>query len=294
MRNLVFWIIVVVFTACLAFGAGWMAGSPGPDDETSLRRAVKDLSDDGKCVGALVQLLGHNNVAGPAGNYFWLDSVEFQVLDAVNQAGCGFRMVRVPYKDPWTGDRTYSFVFDEEGTCVLHSYDGSMTMRDLWLADITQDGEVEALVSFERIPAASHRPRGSMTDEALQIWRLHRGSSEKLMDLYCHNANVDPDDRVFFVFVSSTGDGRPWRIELGGFEHARYGSMVWSPDQGAFVGEGLDPERFEFLPPSPGVDERPMKCPFDSEHEITDTKACPICGMTRRDLAPELRGAPGG
>ena len=258
MKTYVSYACVLIVLSGLAIWARSKA-SHEIDVNAPLAEVVKLLGDRALCPAALARLLVGNDVTGlPDDFHLSGSSVNFGFFEATNRSDESFRMIRVGHYS--TSGERYTFIFDDDGKCVLVSPD-SETSRIGGLGDFTGDGEVEKLLETDL--------------GVVEVWRLARGSSEILMDLR-ENTSEAP---LLFMDVWDPGAGKPFVIVLSAYEQS-LGRISWSAAEGSFVGEDLD-DRFTLRSPLPPF---PTRCPAHPENEISVTKKCPTCGNSAHDI----------
>jgi len=209
------------------------------------RNAVLRLEDLEERPAALLDLLERNKIRDlPEGFTPTGEGTRIECFRAGDRTGRRYYLVMVTYPVEYEGQRTYSFVFNGEGRCVLHCGDRKVGLNG-GLLDLTGDGYPEKVVSFTEDGA----PYGMLTIERFQIFTFRSGQAEKLLDVVYNlrtsmyekgslTLHILPRDHVDVVTLNDLSD-RTKSVEF-----------LWSDEQQKFIAEGPTTDNWKILFPS--------------------------------------------
>jgi hypothetical protein len=266
-----------VLITCLVFVAGWvLALLLQEEDEHSAGVALSRLARPDTAVPALASLLGANDIAGlPPEFNFWTTQTSLNCFDAVAGSGERFRMATVVYPKKLEGQRSYSFVFDETGRCLLHTGD-QVYFPDGGLLDLTGDGTIEKIAGLI-VSSQSDQEHGKPGfDRRLRVWTIRRPEATLLLDVAYHPRTGSGSADLALARIIPTQDGRSWNIELKAVDQDPFVVISWSEDAGAFVPTRMDAALAEIVFPSQG--KGAPRAQSIARQERCQGATCPMCG----------------
>lgn len=217
-RILIPCVCVLFFAAGFFCGHFWRTPTQDIDQESASEVHIR-----------LLNLLKSNNLCDlPPEFNFWCEESVVRTDMVENRAGT-YSLYTVTYPVGAKGDRDYSFVFNEAGTCLVASRDDFLPSTGLF-ADITGDGYMEKIFIFSSEPAKRH------LGSRLQVFTFRPKEAILLLDVE-YTDWLSPDD---YRSVRKVGQGpaAPMQIQLASGDPSKTISFAWSKRTKRFQIEG--------------------------------------------------------
>lgn len=165
--------------------------------------------------GILSELIQANGLSGLPSEFVIEDSSRIACSQIINEKDELLTLAAVSYdvSKLGSGKRTYIFVFNSAGKCLFHSPDGTPTIindnhpSDMYFCDMTGDGNIEKLVSFDLYETGKIKDSFESFRRAIQVWRISNDNPELLLEVHYR---VWDDEHKLFI-----DPGLSWPISKG-------------------------------------------------------------------------------
>ncbi|AQT70172.1 hypothetical protein STSP2_03377 [Anaerohalosphaera lusitana] len=186
----------------------------------------------------LLKLIRRNSISNLPEHFSCDGNADVKYYEATDKNKSTYHLVTVTYDVAGLGDRSYSFVFDSEGKCLLRSKDrprfdnGSMF-------DITNDGYIEKVFIYNIDDMAGDFDDISAMDKAIKVWRLSE-NPELLLHIEFKDEIAHESGGPFGYQIMAIVKDQ--RVELVSLElNEVFASFSWSAEKEQFVCQDFHP-----------------------------------------------------